>query len=91
LDHLSSVLGLVGTSPAEELYVSRDLTEPGSFTKGAEGPACDLEGNLYAVNYLRQGTIGKVIAAYSWSFQREAWATGWGPWSRSHPTAAPAT
>ena len=57
---LVASLVLWGTTPAEELYVSRDLTEPGSFAKGAEGPACDLEGNLYAVNYLRQGTIGKV-------------------------------
>lgn len=44
----------------EELFVSKDFTAPGGFTSGAEGPACDSEGNLYAVNYERQGTIGKV-------------------------------
>ena len=50
----------VCAQPDEELYVSRSLTEPGTFTNGAEGPACDIEGNLYAVNYQREGTIGKV-------------------------------
>jgi len=32
----------------------------GCTSVGIEGPACDIEGNLYAVNYERQGTIGKV-------------------------------
>lgn len=43
-----------------ELYVSRMLTAPGVFTAGAEGPACDDAGNIYAVNFEREGTIGKV-------------------------------
>jgi gluconolactonase len=30
------------------------------FTPGIEGPACDGAGNLYAVNFARQGTIGRV-------------------------------
>ncbi len=45
---------------AAELYVSRPLTTAGGFTVGIEGPACDRQGNLYAVNYQREGTIGKV-------------------------------
>ena len=45
---------------SEDLFVSRVFTEPGGFTDGIEGPACDTVGNLYAVNYARQGTIGKV-------------------------------
>lgn len=44
----------------DELFVSRDLTPPGSFTSGVEGPAVDSIGNLYAVNFARQGTIGIV-------------------------------
>jgi len=44
----------------EELFVSSEFTEPNGFTSGVEGPACDKEGNLYAVNYAKQGTIGKV-------------------------------
>jgi sugar lactone lactonase YvrE len=44
----------------EELFTSKSFTEPGGFTSGIEGPACDAKGNLYAVNYARQHTIGKV-------------------------------
>jgi gluconolactonase len=33
---------------------------PAGFTPGIEGPACDTAGNLYAVNFARQGTIGRV-------------------------------
>lgn len=43
-----------------ELYLARDFTPPGSFTDGAEGPGVDRQGNLYAVNYARQHTIGQV-------------------------------
>ena len=50
-----------GRTPAgEELYVSRVLVPPGTFTPGIEGPACDRAGNLYAVNFGRQGTVGMV-------------------------------
>jgi sugar lactone lactonase YvrE len=45
---------------SEQLFISHTFTEPGGFTSGIEGPACDAEGNLYAVNYARQHTIGKV-------------------------------
>jgi sugar lactone lactonase YvrE len=34
-----------------------------SFTTGIEGPACDTNGNIYAVNFARQQTIGKVTPA----------------------------
>ena len=44
----------------DELFVSRELTPVNGFTSGIEGPACDAAGNLYAVNYERQHTIGKV-------------------------------
>lgn len=44
----------------EELFVARHFTDPDSFTSGVEGPAVDVDGNLYAVNYERQHTIGKV-------------------------------
>ncbi|WP_261982193.1 hypothetical protein [Bacillus thuringiensis] len=36
------------------------LTKPHGFTAGIEGPSCDNEGNIYAVNFKRKGTIGKV-------------------------------
>jgi gluconolactonase len=44
----------------DELYRSEVFTAPGGFTSGIEGPSCDRAGNLYAVNYDRQGTIGRV-------------------------------
>ena len=44
----------------EELFVSQEFTPVNGFTSGIEGPACDAAGNLYAVNYERQHTIGKV-------------------------------
>ncbi|MYA68999.1 SMP-30/gluconolactonase/LRE family protein [Candidatus Poribacteria bacterium] len=44
----------------EELFVSREFTPVNGFTSGIEGPACDAVGNLYAVNYQQQHTIGKV-------------------------------
>lgn len=48
---------------AENLYVAAPLTKPGEFTPGIEGPACDQAGNVYAVNFARQQTIGKVTPA----------------------------
>src|SRR5206468_357969 len=44
----------------ESLFVARPLTAENSFTSGIEGPACDAQGNIYAVNFDRQQTIGKV-------------------------------
>jgi gluconolactonase len=48
------------SNDSTELYVSSDLTAVNSFTSGAEGPAVDSEGNLYAVNFSKEGTIGKI-------------------------------
>ena len=47
------------SAKTDELKVS-EFTAPGSFTDGIEGPATDAEGNVYAVNFEKQGTIGKV-------------------------------
>jgi len=44
----------------EKLFVAQPLTKPGEFTPGIEGPACDSLGNILAVNFARQGTIGRV-------------------------------
>ena len=44
----------------EDLFVAQEFTPVNGFTSGIEGPACDADGNLYAVNYERQHTIGKV-------------------------------
>jgi len=44
----------------ETLFQATPLTEEGAFTGGIEGPACDAQGNIYAVNFAKQQTIGKV-------------------------------
>ncbi|AEL25735.1 SMP-30/gluconolactonase/LRE family protein [Cyclobacterium marinum] len=44
----------------ENLYVSQPFTSKSEFTGGIEGPAVDKEGNLYVVNFGKEGTIGKV-------------------------------
>lgn len=55
------VLGVTGAARAEDaLWVAKPLTKPGEFTPGIEGPACDRQGAVFAVNFGRQGTIGKV-------------------------------
>lgn len=51
------------SADGDELFVTWNLTPPGSFTSGVEGPAVDALGNLYAVNYERQHTIGRVTPA----------------------------
>lgn len=43
-----------------ESLKSKMLTKPYEFTDRIEGPSCDKEGNIYAVNFKRLGTIGKV-------------------------------
>lgn len=65
---LGAVLLLAGgatqlAGQVDSLFVSAVFTPPGAFTRGIEGPACDAAGLLYAVNYAREGTIGRVDAA----------------------------
>lgn len=47
-------------TPEDSLWIPRVVTRPGEFTTGIEGPACDRNGNIFAVNYARQGTIGRI-------------------------------
>jgi sugar lactone lactonase YvrE len=57
---VSPDLSPAGADEKEDLFVATPLTEKGAFTEGIEGPACDAQGNVYAVNFARQHTIGKV-------------------------------
>lgn len=41
---------------------STDFTKENAFTPGIEGPAVSPEGDLFAVNFKEEGTIGKVNA-----------------------------
>jgi len=59
------IVGLLANLPVaanagELLWTPKPLTEAGEFTKGIEGPACDRQGNVYAVNFGGQQTIGRV-------------------------------
>jgi gluconolactonase len=61
---IGGILGMVAMlaegAAEERLYVATPLTRPGEFTSGIEGPSCDAAGHIYAVNFARQGTIGRV-------------------------------
>jgi gluconolactonase len=46
---------------AEELFRATPLTQPGEFTGGIEGPACGRDGEIYAVNFAKEQTIGRVM------------------------------
>lgn len=43
-----------------QLFTAETFTPPGTFTSGIEGPACDANGDLYAVNYDHPNTVGRV-------------------------------
>lgn len=43
----------------DKLFVARPLTPEKAFTPGIEGPNCDKAGNIFAVNFDKQQTIGK--------------------------------
>lgn len=48
--------------PAGQLFVAKDFTAENLFSENIEGPDFDKAGNLYVVNFQRDGTIGKVNA-----------------------------
>ena len=45
---------------ANSLYKAYDLTAENLFSENIEGPNVDAQGNLYVVNYQKDGTIGLV-------------------------------
>jgi gluconolactonase len=45
---------------ADAPFLAKPLTEVASFTAEAEGPACDREGNVFAVSFARKPTIGRI-------------------------------
>lgn len=53
-------VGLAAGAQTYEQRETADLLPEGTFTNGIEGPATDKAGNLYAVNYGKEGTIGIV-------------------------------
>jgi gluconolactonase len=51
---------VVSHATADELFVAKPLTKPGEFTGGIEGPQCNTNGDVFAVNFAKEGTIGRV-------------------------------
>lgn len=60
--HLGLWIALASSQAAiaqEDLFKSRRLTQ-NEYPRGIEGPAVDVHGNLYVVNFERPGTIGRL-------------------------------
>jgi sugar lactone lactonase YvrE len=55
----------VTASAEPKLFESSQVTPAGEYTFGIEGPAADLDGNLFVVNLGKAGTIGKISAGSS--------------------------
>jgi signal peptidase len=61
----SSVIAAIAAPPAlaqPKLFESAQVSPAGEYTFGIEGPAADLDGNLFVVNLGKAGTIGKLPA-----------------------------
>lgn len=57
--HIVSVFVVISCSEKDVVNVlTKDV-----FTAGIEGPVCDVNGDLYVVNHIKEGTIGKVNTA----------------------------
>ncbi len=56
---LLTLPALLSAGDTDKLFVAKPLTAAKSFTPGIEGPNCDKAGNIYAVNFAKQQTIGK--------------------------------
>ncbi len=48
------------TFSQDSLYISKDFTKSNLFSSNIEGPAFDKKGNLFVVNFEKDGTIGLV-------------------------------
>ena len=75
----SSLLLVIAASPAHaetKLFESVQVTPSGEYTFGIEGPAADLDGNLFVVNFGKPGTIGKLPAGGAASEQFTALPEG---------------
>jgi len=57
---LFAALLSITCSGQKQLFISEDLTAENLFSVNIEGPAFDKSGQLYVVNYLHDGTLGKV-------------------------------
>jgi gluconolactonase len=54
------ITSILFAAASAQYYEARDLTDENIFSSNIEGPNVDKAGNLYVVNYLKDGTIGLV-------------------------------
>lgn len=54
------LLSATSVSAQDVYYIARDLTDENLFSENIEGPNVDKDGNLFVVNFQKDGTIGKV-------------------------------
>jgi len=57
---LTIVTSILFAAASAQYYEARDLTAENTFSNNIEGPNVDQAGNLYVVNYQKDGTIGLV-------------------------------
>ncbi|MBO9152764.1 SMP-30/gluconolactonase/LRE family protein [Chitinophaga sp. GCM10012297] len=63
MKHLPAALLLLASAATfaqEPLYTAKDLTKENMFSSNIEGPNFDKAGNLYVVNFIKDGTIGNI-------------------------------
>src|SRR5688500_17558866 len=60
LRYLSCILVISAPALCQDLYVASDHTAQNLFSNNIECPAFDKKGNLYVVNFGKDGTIGLV-------------------------------
>lgn len=60
ITELSTAAAQESKATPDALFVARDYVGDGVFTAGIEGPAVGPDGQLYVVNFGRDGTIGRV-------------------------------
>ena len=57
--YLATLLGLfISCRSPQPLFTVSDRCAEGTFTQNCEGPQCDRAGNLYVVNFQKNGTVG---------------------------------
>ena len=57
--YLLTLAVLAVSCKSSRVVTAKDITPPGSFTQNCEGPAVDRQGNLFVVNYQKDGTVGR--------------------------------
>lgn len=54
------LLAATAVSAQEPLYTAKDFTAENLFSSNIEGPCFDKDGNLYVVNFEKDGTVGSI-------------------------------